>query len=203
MVEPLLLTVATKHINIMKHIITLLAITFAAITLTSCGVATTITYGDISVLSLEGKTIRQWNNCSLEEQTSHYNPNTKNVETTRYYYGINKHEGLSFTDSVGETHYVSGGIIIVDNIRTTPEEVEYTEFEYKRLLKEYNSVSKLLKTHLRGGRGPGRMEAEQYDRMVAKKEYLAKRIALIESKMNETHYTEPDPKVEYNQLHFD
>lgn len=164
----------------MKHIITILAIAAAAI-LTSCGTTTMITYGDISVLDLNGKQIRQWDNCTMDVSVTD-NYSGQNLQKT---YAIKNGGGLAFTDDSGESHYVAGGVIIVDNIRTTENESAPSEFEYKQLKKEYERVSKLLITHLRGGRGPGRMEEEQYDRMVAKKEYLAKKIALIESRMNE------------------
>ena len=164
----------------MKHIITILAIAAAAV-LTSCGTTTMITYGDISVLDLNGKQIRQWDNCTMDVSVTD-NYSGQNLQKT---YAIKNGGGLAFTDDSGESHYVAGGVIIVDNIRTTENGSTPSEFEYKQLKKEYERVSKLLSTHLRGGRGPGRMEADQYDRMVAKKEYLAKRISLMESKMNE------------------
>ena len=165
----------------MKHLITLAIALITAATLSSCGVTTTITYGDISVLDLNGKQIRQWDNCTMDVSVKD-NYSGQNLQKT---YAIKNGGGLAFTDDSGESHYVAGGVIIVDNIRTTVNGSTPSEFEYKQLKKEYEHVSKLLLTHLRGGRGPGRMEEEQYDRMVAKKEYLEKRISIIESKMND------------------
>lgn len=180
----------------MKNIITILSL-LIILTFSSCGVSRTlITYGDISVLGYDGKAVRQWDNCTMDTETIDGSYVTKT-------HAIKEGGGLLFTDDSGESHYINGGIIIVDNIRTTENGSAPSEFEYEHLKKEYNRVSKLLKTHLRGGRGPGRMETDQYDRMVAKKEYLAKRIALMESKMNEDHRSEPGPEVEYNQMHWD
>lgn len=116
----------------MKHIFYILT-AILALSLSSCA-TTRITYGDISVLNTEGKTIRQWNNCSMEEEVSHYNAQTNTVQTTRYYYGIKRNEGLSFMDSLGETHYVSGGIIIVDNIHT-----EYQDDNYEKTYNQSNA----------------------------------------------------------------
>lgn len=63
-----------------------------------------------------------------------------------------KNSGLNFTDKDGETHYISGGIIIVDNIRTTSHSEPTIQtsdndqtFEYENLKKQYSEKSKYLK----------------------------------------------------------
>ena len=131
----------------MKHIFYILT-AILVLSLSSCA-TTRITYGDISVLNTEGKTIRQWNNCSMEEEVSHYNAQTNTVQTTRYYHGIKRNEGLSFMDSMGETHYVSGGIIIVDNIHTEYQEEKPTlskpAIDVDELVAESKHLKNLIK----------------------------------------------------------
>lgn len=139
----------------MKHIITLISI---ILILSSCSV-TRITYGDISMFNTDGTLIRQWDNCSMEENITQYDG--RNIRTTRLYHGVDKSEGLSFMDSTGETHYISGGIIIVDNIHSTvkqPEvsnddqDMEVTQEErieeYKLLKKQIAEKKKYLKSNL-------------------------------------------------------
>ena len=137
----------------MKQIITLFSI---ILILSSCSI-TRITYGDISMFNTDGTLIRQWDNCSMEENVSQYDG--RNIRTTRLYHGIDKSEGLSFMDSTGETHYISGGIIIVDNIRTTVKQPEVSNDvqevtqqerieEYKLLKKQIAEKKKYLKSNL-------------------------------------------------------
>ena len=195
----------------MKNIITLIS-TFILITLTSCGVSTRVTYGDISVLGYDGKAVRQWDNCAMDVTVIDHS--SGQVSKT---YAIRDGGSLMFTDDAGETHYISGGIIIVDNIRNTAvytkeqKDTNYylnLEEEYKTLKKQYYHNRNLLSKNLRGGRGPGRIEAEQYDRMKLDTENIKKRMGEIESiltdRWNEDiYYSKPDPKMEYNQLHLD
>ena len=168
----------------MKHIITLLAIVFATITISSCGVSKTIiTYGDISILGYDGKTVRKWDNCTMDTETI----DGSYVSKT---HAIKEGGGLLFTDDIGESHYINGGIIVVDNIRSTrvynkeDQDTNYyinLETEYKQLKKQYYHNRNLLSKNLRGGRGPGRMEANQYDRMKLDTENIKKRMNEIES----------------------
>lgn len=169
----------------MKHIITLLAILLTTITLSSCGVSTRVTYGDISVLGYDGKAVRQWDNCAMDVTVIDHSSGAINKT-----YAIKDGGSLMFTDDAGETHYVSGGIIIVDNIRNTAvyskeqKDTNYyinLEEEYKTLKKQYHHNRNLLNKNLRGGRGPGRMEADQYDRMKLDTENIKKRMGEIES----------------------
>ena len=63
-----------------------------------------------------------------------------------------KNSGLNFTDKDGETHYISGGIIIVDNIRTTGHSEPTIQTsdndqtsEYENLKKQYSEKRQYLK----------------------------------------------------------
>ena len=127
----------------MKHIFTA-AIAIAVLSLSSCGVTTKVTYGDISVLDYGGKVIRQWDNATMDVVV------TDNYSGEKLYrsYAIKDGGGLSFTDNTGESHYTSGGIIIVDNIRTTnaPKEESVQQYnnspnpEKEKLNAEYKEV---------------------------------------------------------------
>lgn len=87
---------------------------------------TTTTYGDISLLDNNGEVIREWNNTAIqgeiETTTDFYEFYGGESHWKHRSYGITstftslKNNGLNFTDESGETHYVSGGIIIIDNI---------------------------------------------------------------------------------------
>lgn len=173
----------------MKHIFTAV-LAIAVLSLSSCGVTTKVTYGDISVLNYDGTVIRQWDNATMDVVV------TDNYSGEKLYrsYAIKDGGGLSFVDKTGESHYVSGGIIIVDNISTsytyTQEDKEETNkeqllTEYKQLKEKYNQNKKLIKTHKRGGRGPGRVPEEQYDRYVKENENIAKRMKELEKILQE------------------
>lgn len=115
----------------MKHIITILAIAAAAI-LTSCGTTTMITYGDISVLDLNGKQIRQWDNCTMDVSVTD-NYSGQNLQKT---HAIKNGGGLAFTDDSGESHYVAGGVIIVDNIHTGTLQQQFSASNNSKTAKE-------------------------------------------------------------------
>src|SRR5574344_179362 len=94
----------------MKHIIPFILL----IILTSCGVTKVTSYGDVSLLNTNGEVIQKWENSTLGAET--YDNYTG--QQISYSQPL-KNSGLNFTDKDGEGHYISGGIIIVDNIRTT------------------------------------------------------------------------------------
>lgn len=129
----------------MKHIIPFILVA----TLTSCGVTKVISYGDVSLLNTNGKIIQKWDSSTLDIET-YDNYNGQQIS----YSPPLKNGGLNFTDKDGETHYISGGIIIVDNIRTTshPEPTIQTSdneqtFEYENLKKQYSEKKKYLKSN--------------------------------------------------------
>ncbi len=101
-----------KHIGI---IILLMVI------LSSCGVTiyTTTTSGDITLLNNNGEVIRQWEESTMSVETT---ITSGGYTTSSDYVGTPlKNGGINFTDKNGESHYVSGGIIIIDNIKTSTE----------------------------------------------------------------------------------
>ncbi len=162
----------------MKHIGIFILLVF----LTSCGV--TITYGDISVLNNNGETIRQWDNCLLEETGYEYNPTTKSSQKVRYYYGINRNEGISFKDKTGEIHYVSGGIIIIDNIKDVNDESNYNEkstvnesvnSEYNELKKQYSEKKQYLKTN------KGKISDKEVEFIKLEMKVIKRKIQVIEN----------------------
>ena len=79
----------------MKKFILLL---ISILVLSSCGVTNTITFGDVSILNSAGDVIGQWKDSVLESTVIG--------------------NSLKFTDSDGQTHFVSGVPIKVDNIET-------------------------------------------------------------------------------------
>ena len=125
--------------------------------LSSCGVTQYTTYADITLLNNNGEVIRQWDNSALQSTTVYSSGD-------RYTHGDPlKNSGLNFTDKDGETHYISGGIIIVDNIKTcreiTEEEIQ-KEIEHDMkstvskddLIVKYNEAKRqynVKKTYLR------------------------------------------------------
>ena len=135
----------------MKHIIPFILL----IILTSCGVTNVISYGDVSLLNTNGEMIQKWENSTLSSET--YDNYTG--EQISYFFPL-KNGGLNFTDKDGEGHYISGGIIIVDNIRTTGHSEptiqtsdndqtsdDNQESEYENLRKQYSEKRQYLKNN--------------------------------------------------------
>ena len=133
----------------MKHIIPFILL----IILTSCGVTKITSYGDVSLLNTNGETIQKWENSTLGSET--YDNYTG--EQISYSFPL-KNGGLNFTDKDGESHYISGGIIIVDNIRTINQSKPVIQksdndltsdnnltAEYENLKKQYSEKRKYLK----------------------------------------------------------
>lgn len=104
----------------MKHIIISLCLIIAA---TSCStISKTVTIGDVSLLNDKGETIGQWNK-SILNVTVYSNGHTYNQFTSL------GNGGLKFKDNKGIHHYISGGIVKVDNISTKHyvEEIDYAK----------------------------------------------------------------------------
>ena len=127
----------------MKHIIPFILL----IILTSCGVTKITSYGDVSLLNTNGEMIQKWENSTLSSET--YDNYTG--EQISYSLPL-KNGGLNFTDKDGETHYISGGIIIVDNIRTINQSKPVIQksdndltSEYENLKEQYSEKKKYLK----------------------------------------------------------
>ena len=133
----------------MKHIIPFILL----IILTSCGVTKVTSYGDVSLLNTNGEVIQKWENSTLSSET--YDNYTG--EQISYFFPL-KNGGLNFTDKDGEGHYISGGIIIVDNIRTINQSTPVIQksdndltsdnnltAEYENLKKQYSEKKKYLK----------------------------------------------------------
>lgn len=133
----------------MKHIIPFILL----IILTSCGVTKITSYGDVSLLNTNGETIQKWENSTLSSET--YSNHTG--QQISYSFPL-KNGGLNFTDKDGEGHYISGGIIIVDNIRTINQSKPVIQksdndltsdnnltAEYENLKKQYSEKRKYLK----------------------------------------------------------
>lgn len=131
----------------MKHSVILLAI--LALILSSCGTTTKITYGDISVLDLNGQTIQQWDHCTMDVEV------TNDGYSKPFYtsHAIKNGGGLAFVDNTGEAHYVHGGVIIVNNIHDESyQEQVRAEVESKtvnELTKELKSVNQEISETLK------------------------------------------------------
>ncbi len=93
----------------------------ALVTLTSCGVVSKAVYGDITLMDDNGQIIRQYDNSVLQYEEMDMATGKK----TSSAYPIKDGGGLIFSDSKGESHYIHGGIIIVDNIRNSSAPVVY------------------------------------------------------------------------------
>ena len=101
----------------MKHIGILILL---MVILSSCGVTiyTTTTSGNITLLNNNGEVIRQWEESTMSVETTII---SGGAASTDYVGNPLKNGGINFTDKNGESHYVSGGIIIIDNIKTSTE----------------------------------------------------------------------------------
>lgn len=102
----------------MKHLI--IATFIALVTLTSCGVVSKYVYGDISLMDDNGQIIRKYDNSVLQYEEMDIATGKKTSSSYSIKYG----GGLLFSDSDGETHYINGGIIIVDNIRNLSKPIK-------------------------------------------------------------------------------
>lgn len=127
----------------MKHIIPFILL----IILTSCGVTNVTSYGDVSLLNINGEVIQKWENSTLGSET--YDNSTG--QQISYSLPL-KNGGLNFTDKDGESHYISGGIIIVNNIRTISQSTPVIQksdndltSEYENLKEQYSEKKKYLK----------------------------------------------------------
>ena len=135
----------------MKHIIPfilLIILTSCGVTnVVSCGVTNVTSYGDVSLLNTNGEMIQKWENSTLSSET--YDNSTG--QQISYSQPL-KNSGLNFTDKDGESHYISGGIIIVDNIRTISQSTPVIQksdndltSEYENLKEQYSEKKKYLK----------------------------------------------------------
>ena len=135
----------------MKHIIPfilLIILTSCGVTnVVSCGVTNVTSYGDVSLLNTNGEIIQKWENSTLSSETY------DNYTGQQISYSLPlKNGGLNFTDKDGEGHYISGGIIIVDNIRTINQSTPVIQksdndltAEYENLKEQYSEKKKYLK----------------------------------------------------------
>lgn len=90
---------------------------------TSCStISKTVTIGDVSLLNDKGELIQQWNKSTLEYSLY------VDGHTEEQFHSLGN-GGLKFKDNKGIHHYISGGIIIVDNISTKQyvEEINYNK----------------------------------------------------------------------------
>ena len=162
----------------MKHIIPFILL----IILTSCGVTKVTSYGDVSLLNTNGEMIQKWENSTLSSET--YDNYTG--EQISYSLPL-KNGGLNFTDKDGESHYISGGIIIVDNIRTinqsTPAIQESDNdltsdnnltSEYENLNEQYSEKEKYLKQN------KGKLSDTEVKSIKSEMKTIMKRIQEIE-----------------------
>ena len=165
----------------MKHIIPFILL----IILTSCGVTTAVSYGvttvtsygDISLLNTNGEMIQKWENSTLGSET--YDNYTG--QQISYSQPL-KNSGLNFTDKDGESHYISGGIIIVDNIRaiskSTPviqESDNDLTSEYENLKEQYSEKKKYLKQN------KGKLSDTEVKSIKSEMKTIMKRIQEIET----------------------
>ena len=152
------------------------------IILTSCGVTKITSYGDVSLLNTNGEVIQKWENSTLSSET--YDNYTG--EQISYFFPL-KNGGLNFTDKDGEGHYISGGIIIVDNIRTinqsTPAIQESDNdltsdnnltSEYENLNEQYSEKEKYLKQN------KGKLSDTEVKSIKSEMKTIMKRIQEIE-----------------------
>ena len=160
----------------MKHIIPFILL----IILTSCGVTKVASYGDVSLLNTNGEMIQKWENSTLSSETYYAG------ERISYSLPL-KNGGLNFTDKDGEGHYISGGIIIVDNIRTINQSTPVIQksdndltsdnnltAEYENLKKQYSEKRQYLKNN------KGKLSDTEVKSIKSEMKTIMKRIQEIE-----------------------
>ena len=157
----------------MKHIIPFILL----IILTSCGVTKITSYGDVSLLNTNGEMIQKWENSTLSSET--YDNSTG--QQISYSLPL-KNGGLNFTDKDGETHYISGGIIIVNNIRTISQSTPVIQesdndltSEYENLNEQYSEKEKYLKQN------KGKLSDTEVKSIKSEMKTIMKRIQEIEN----------------------
>ena len=122
---------------------------------TSCSVVreTYVTIGDITRKDYNGVVIDSWEGATIESET---------YMTDAYYGTIKANQGnfngnngvLNFFDANGEYHYIQGGIISIDNIKT----IKYVDgkrvasdntkdAEKMALIQDYKNVLKKIEYH--------------------------------------------------------
>ena len=160
----------------MKHIIPFILL----VIFTSCGVTNVISYGDVSLLNTNGEMIQKWESSTLS--TEIYDNYTG--QQISYSYPL-KNSGLNFTDKDGETHYISGGIIIVDNIRTTGHSEPTIQTsdndqtsEYENLKKQYSEKRQYLKNN------KGKLSDTEVDSIKAEMKTIMRKIWEIENTLD-------------------
>ena len=159
------------------------------IILTACGVTKVTSYGDVSLLNTNGEVIQKWENSTLGAET--YDNYTG--QQISYSQPL-KNSGLNFTDKDGETHYISGGIIIVDNIRTTDHSEpaiqtsdndqtsdDNQESEYENLRKQYSEKKQYLKNN------KGRLSDTEVDSIKAEMKTIMGKIWEIENTLDNSN----------------
>ena len=87
------------------------------IILSSCGVVTYTTIGDITRKDYNGNVIDTWKGATIMYEEPKYNSYTKTTYTQKYAFDAGSSGVLNFVDSDGNSHYIQGGIITIDNIR--------------------------------------------------------------------------------------
>ena len=174
----------------MKHIIPfilLIILTSCGVTnVVSCGVTKVTSYGDVSLLNTNGEIIQKWDSSTLSSET--YDNSTG--QQISYSLPL-KNGGLNFTDKDGETHYISGGIIIVDNIRTTGHSEptiqtsdndqtsdDNQESEYENLKKQYSEKRQYLKNN------KGRLSDTEVDSIKSEMKTMMRKIWEIENTLD-------------------
>lgn len=111
-------------------------ITAIMLMVTSC--ATTYvsqTYGDVSLLNYSGESIRKYDNAVIDTETT----TTDGISyvSKNGTYGIKAGGALNFRDNDGEYHYISGGIIIIDNLHSKTAKVIEKKEKFNEIKKNY------------------------------------------------------------------
>ena len=145
-----------------------------SIILSSCASTYLYTsYGDITIMDNNGKVLREYDNATIEvtEETIAYNY----YNNTTKFNMIKQGGSINFIDNNNVTHFVSGGIVIVDNIKTNVvdkyvKEEKEREIEEKKV--EYENYNAQMEN-----------EEKKVDKLIEKyKEYQDNYIALCDKK---------------------
>ena len=166
-------------------------LTIFSVLMMSCSVYNAyevITYGDISILDDNGNEIRHYENSVVEYEihSVEYNKtlDASNDRVSDHFHAIKNNGGLNFIDNDNVSHYVIGGIIIIDNIKTIDNGNEVVNAmrdngksvkvaEYHNILEEYEYYTKEIKKYKKDSREYKELK-EVVDRLEVQKKEMEK-----------------------------
>lgn len=165
----------------MKKIIVVLIGILCLMFITSCGSVTYLTKGDMVVLDGNGNIVKEYDDATFQSET-YYDSGGKES-----HYSIKEGGSISFVDKYGNSNFVSGGIIIIENMHYTKidnnsiynndsnvSESRYNSIKYKELGKEIDKLKKEQKNYKNNSVKYNELEKKIQELSKQRMEYLGK-----------------------------